>query len=106
LDAITPIASVAALKDPDLDAVRRQRAFESLEEMFVSILLKEMRKSIPDGGLLAKSHATKMYEEMMDEAFATQMAKSGQMGIAKQLSEQWRVEHLRETIQAETPGKT
>ncbi len=106
MDVINPIAQLAASDDVNMDALRRKKAFESLEEMFISVLMKEMRKSVPDDGVIKKSHATKMYEEMLDETFSAQMAKSGQLGIAKQLSEQWRVEHLRETMQAEKTGNS
>ncbi|PCJ66201.1 MAG: hypothetical protein COA73_01105 [Candidatus Hydrogenedentota bacterium] len=101
MDAISSINQISASGDVALQGTRRAKAFESLEEMFLSILFKEMRKSIPDGGIMEKSHATKVYEEMLDETFAAQMAKSGQLGIAKQLSEQWRVQQLQESMQSD-----
>ena len=74
------------------EAKREEKAYKDFEKMFVHMMLKEMRKTINETSLVEKSHATKMYEEMMDEALAEQMAQSGQMGIAAQ---------LRSTLEAE-----
>lgn len=67
------------------DAERQEKAFQDFESMFAHMILKEMRKTINDSSMVEKSHATKMYEEMMDEALAQQMGGSGQLGIADQL---------------------
>lgn len=67
---------------------RSERAFKDLEGLFLKELLKEMRKSIPDEGIFTKSHATEIYEEMLDDVFSKAMADSGQFGIAKQIAAQ------------------
>lgn len=67
---------------------RSERALKELEGLFLKELLKEMRKSVPDKGIFKKSHATEMYEEMLDEVFSQAMAGSGQFGIAKQIAAQ------------------
>ncbi len=76
---------------PNVEAFREarsERAFKELEGLFLKELLKEMRKSVPDEGIFKKSHATEMYEEMLDEVFSQAMAGSGQFGIAKQIAAQ------------------
>ena len=90
MDALNPITE-AAMGRPNVEAFREARseqAFKELEGLFLKELLKEMRKSIPDEGIFEKSHATKMYEEMLDEVFSQAMAESGQFGIAKQIAAQ------------------
>ncbi len=90
INAINPLtasamgsASVEAFRD-----ARSEKAFKDLEGLFMNELMKEMRKSIPDEGIFKKSHATKIYEEMLDEIYSQAMADSGQFGIAKQIAAQ------------------
>ncbi len=93
MDSIIPITE-AAMGRANVEAFREARsekAFKDLEGLFLNELLKEMRKSIPDEGIFKKSHATKMYEEMLDEVYSQAMADSGQFGIAKQIAAQFRL---------------
>lgn len=68
--------------------------------MFVHMMLKQMRTTINESSSMDKSHATKMYEEMMDEALAQQMGASGQLGIADQLRDTLESERIRQALQA------
>ena len=90
MDAINPItaAAIGASKVEAFREARSEQAFKDLEGLFLKELLKEMRKSIPDEGIFKKSHATEMYEEMLDDVFSKAMADSGQFGIAKQIAAQ------------------
>jgi len=79
---------------------RKRRLFKIFEKMFVHMMLKEMRKTMNGSSLTEKSHATEMYEEMMDEAMAEQMAASNQLGIAKDLSNHLQADRLRQKLQS------
>jgi flagellar protein FlgJ len=87
MDMISPVTPPKGVAD--IEVFREQRAktaYESFEAMFLQVMLKEMRKTIPDeGGIFPKSAATETFDEMLDAAFAQVMAESGQLGIAKQL---------------------
>jgi flagellar protein FlgJ len=99
LTSIAPIlSSPLDTAQLDLTAARDKKAFQEMEELFVTALFKEMRKSVPSGGLFEKSHATKMFEEMMDEAFAKQAAASGQFGVAQAMQEQYETQNLQRSI--------
>ena len=90
MDTINPITEVA-MGRASVEAFREARsekAFKDLEGLFMNELMKEMRKSVSDEGIFKKSHATKMYEEMLDEVYSQAMADSGQFGIAKQIAAQ------------------
>ena len=51
-------------------------------------LLKQMRKSVRMGEpLLDGGHEQRMYEDMLDEHMARQMAESGQMGLVRTIYE-------------------
>ncbi len=76
--------------DPaQFSAQREQQALEEFERVFLYQMLREMRKTVPDGGLFAPSPAQKFFEESLDDALAGSMAESGQLGIAKQIKAQW-----------------
>lgn len=104
MDAINPITA-AAMGVPNVEAFREARseqALKELEGLFLKELLKEMRKSIPDEGIFEKSHATEIYEEMLDEVFSQAMADSGQFGIAKQIAAQLQLREEGAGVKPET----
>lgn len=68
--------------------------------MFAHMMLKQMRTTLNESSSIEKSHATTMYEEMMDEALAQQMGQSGQLGIADQLRNSVEGERIRQAVQA------
>lgn len=61
---------------------------QEFESVFISEILKQASKSDFSGGLFGEDRAMKIYGEMRDEAFASQMAKAGGMGIGKMLYEE------------------
>jgi len=78
-----------AKKKPDKMTDRELREIaKDFESLLVRLLLKEMRKTIPEDGFLEYSHATQMYEEMGDDALANQIAEQGGIGIGQLLYEQ------------------
>lgn len=90
MNALSPISlPLDVLRTPNLqDGVREQKALQEMEGLFLHLLMKEMRKSVPQGGLLGESPAQKMFQEMLDEVYAQKMAESGQLGIAKVMADQ------------------
>ena len=50
-----------------IDAELRKIA-QDFEAVFVNLLLKEMRKTVPEGGLLGSDAGAKVYREIMDTA--------------------------------------
>ena len=79
MDSIKPIVpywdvqNLSNIKTPE-------DAAEAFEAYFLRTLLKEMRKSIPDG-LFNTSFASKMYFDMFDMQIAQVMAQSDQLGL-------------------------
>lgn len=84
-----PISAVTPPKGYDdlerFRAERSDRAYKSFEAMFVQMLLKEIRKTVPENEYFPKTPAMENYEEMLDGAVAQAIAESGQLGIAAQL---------------------
>jgi peptidoglycan hydrolase FlgJ len=66
-------------------------AAQQLEGIFVDMLFKEMRASEPKTSIFGKvSESDKTWEEMLDQARADQLAKTGSLGIAKMIEAQLR----------------
>lgn len=78
----------------DKDAELRD-ACRDFESIFIHMMLKEMRKTIPEGGFVEKSTASKMFEDMLDEEISKEIAKKDDgLGIAKMMYEQLKRQNL------------
>jgi len=60
---------------------------QQFEAMFIQMMLKEMRKSIPKEGMF-DSHAVQTYQDMADKQTAIDLAKRGEFGIAQVIKQQ------------------
>jgi len=92
------------LQGPALQAARRQaetaetaetvdpktrQAAQDFEAFFIGHLLKDMRKSLPKGGLFAESGESRMMQDMLDETVADDLAHKGRgIGLAQVLMKQ------------------
>ena len=65
-----------------------KKATEDFEAIFLSMMFKNMRNTVPEGGLMEKSFGRGIYEEMQDEKMAEEIASSGGVGLAKELYQQ------------------
>ena len=63
-----------------------RQAAEMFEAYFLQVMFREMRRTgIDDDGFVPKSHAERIFTEMLDEQVATQAASSGGFGLADML---------------------
>jgi flagellar protein FlgJ len=67
---------------------RVRRACAEFESIFITYMLKSMRNTVIEGGLLAKSNEGKIIDSMFDEKLGQEIANSGGIGIGKMLFEQ------------------
>jgi len=65
-----------------------KEACQEFEAYFVQQLFKEMRKTIPEGGLIEASNEGQIYEEMLDEEYSKTISINNGMGIASSLYKQ------------------
>jgi len=65
-----------------------QQACREFEAIFVEQMMRSMKAGIHEGGFINKSTATKMFEEMLDQQFAREIAASGQIGLGDTLYRQ------------------
>ena len=94
--AETPPASEAAgyvPKNPmtaeDIEAKKLREACEGFEAMFLSMMYKQMRATVPESELFGKkSNALEIFEDMRDTELMNAAAKSGGIGIADMMYKQ------------------
>lgn len=72
--------------------VKERKALEEYERLFLFQMLREMRKSVLTPELPGGESQREFFEEMLDDVWAGQMAKSGQLGIADLIASQLRVQ--------------
>jgi flagellar protein FlgJ len=81
----SPSTDAAGTRKP---AAQLDQACQDLESLFVYYLLKEMRASIPDAGLLTADKSKDVYTSIMDAEMAQQLAKGRGLGLAAMLRQQ------------------
>ena len=68
-----------------------KKVSQDFESIFLSYMLKQMRKTVPEDPLFGNSTAKRIFYEMYDEAVAKELARAGGIGLAiilyKQLSQ-------------------
>jgi len=61
-----------------------EEAARKFEGLMIQMMVKEMRKTLPDNGLFG-SEAVSMYEDLFDQVIADQIAEGRGLGLAEQL---------------------
>ena len=72
-------------RPPSKDELRLKKACQGFESMFIQEMLKSMRKTIPESGLLEGGVRQKIYESMYDEAVSNALSERSALGIADML---------------------
>ncbi|MCL2026140.1 MAG: rod-binding protein [Leptospirales bacterium] len=72
---------------PDKEAEKRKLmdACHDLEAIFISKMLKEMRKSIGKSEWLHGGFAQEIFEDMLYDEYSQQISRNSNMGLAKML---------------------
>lgn len=77
-----------AKKSGDTKALRE--ATDQLEAVFINMMMKTMRNSVPESeGIFKKSEAEKMFSEMLDDEYAKKISSSGGIGISDMIFKQF-----------------
>jgi len=58
------------------------------ESLFVSKMLKEMRKTVPKGDFLHGGFAEEIFEDMLYDEYSLQMSRNANLGLAKMMYEE------------------
>ncbi|WP_353093762.1 rod-binding protein [Tissierella praeacuta] len=81
----------------DVDDKKLMDTCREFESIFVYMMLKEMKKNVPDdNGLVEKSQGTRIFEEMQLEELSKEMAKGDNgIGLAKILYKQFKNNYVK-----------
>ena len=72
-----------------LEQIKEKKAFVEMEQLFLKMLLQEMRKTVPEGGIFDTGLSGEFFESMLDDAMSMKMAESGQFQIAAAMESQY-----------------
>ncbi|MGQ9616109.1 MAG: rod-binding protein [Spirochaetota bacterium] len=75
----------------NLDALSSKRLLEAcyeMEALFIGTMLKQMRETIQESDFFGKSLAKEIFSDMLYDEYAKLMAKSEQIGLARQIYKQ------------------
>ena len=86
--AAASTAAKTATQSTDVQDKKLRDACEGFEEMFLDLMYKQMRATVPEDGLFGDSNADKILESMRDDQMMKQVAASGGVGLADMLYKQ------------------
>ena len=61
---------------------KMEEAAQGFESLFINMLLKQMRRTIPKSDFINGGYGEKIFEEMFDEEISKKIAQRGGLGIA------------------------
>ena len=70
------------------DKQQMKQTAQDFEAIFVQQIFKEMRRTVPDGGLLPRGQAEELYSDLQDMEAAKQLTGHGGIGLSEMLLEQ------------------
>jgi len=70
-----------------------REAAEAFESYFLQIMMREMRNTVPDNGLIPRSNAEQIFTDMLDQETAIETARAGGIGLADIIIRQMTMEY-------------
>ena len=67
---------------PGRDPKKLKEVAQQFEAVFIQQMFKEMRNTIPEGGLIERGNADDVYTQLQDAEAAKVMAEQGGIGLA------------------------
>jgi len=86
--ALLAKAKSAAPHQGDHTDAKLQKVAQDFEAILMNIMLKEMRKTVPKGGLFSNDAGSKIYRELMDTALSDAIGKSKTFALSQKLYQQ------------------
>ena len=75
-------------KGSELEDSKLKKASVEFEALFVNQIMTTMRDSIPDSGIVPKSHGEKIFQSMLDGEYSKMAAEMGTFGLGKSIYQQ------------------
>lgn len=77
------LAAEDKVSNGERDNRRLRQACQQFESMFLAMMLKEMRQTVPHDGLLKKSNADDIYQSLFDSQLADLLARREATGLTE-----------------------
>jgi flagellar protein FlgJ len=87
------LVSFATGPEKDISHMKLKETCDEFESIFITYLLKSMRKTIMEPGLLGTTNESKIFKSMFDEKVALEVSKSGGIGLGEMLYEKLKNEN-------------
>ena len=81
-------AHIKTPEELELEAQQLRDACQQFEAMFLDLMWREMRKTVPKDELIGNSNAIDMFQEMHDTEIMKNISKAGGIGIADMMVRQ------------------
>lgn len=81
-------SDVKQLQQKKRNAQGLHDAMQQFEAIFIQQMFKDMRNTIPQGGVLERGNAEDTYTQMLDAEVAKRMAERGGIGLAELMLQQ------------------
>lgn len=65
-----------------------QKVSRDFESIFLTYMLKQMRKTVPDDPIMGNSNAKDIFYEMYDESLSNELARAGGIGLGAMIYKQ------------------
>lgn len=72
------------------DDVALKKVCKEFESIFLAMMFKEMKKTVPDNGLIEASSGRKIFEDMHIDELSKEIANGDGLGIAEMLYQQFK----------------
>ena len=69
---------------------RLKRTCAEFESIFIELLLKSMRRTVDEGGIVGGTNEDKIFKSMLDENLALGISRAGGIGLGEVLFKQFR----------------
>lgn len=79
-----------------------QQAAKMYEQHFMNELVKAMRQSVPEGGLLPTSMGEKIFREQLDQQYVENWSQRGGVGLADMIYDHVKERYLGGSSEAQT----
>jgi flagellar protein FlgJ len=88
MSPLPPSKQAAAGPSQAAEEGKLKEACQQFEEMFLTQMMKQMRKSAPEGGMFGQSQGEKQFADMLDHERAKSWSQGGGVGMAQMMFEQ------------------
>ena len=77
-----PLRARTAQAELDVERLRRKQTGEEFEALLIEMMVREMRKTVPESPLFGKERGREIFMEFLDGEYGRLMAHRGGIGVA------------------------